>query len=75
MMPSGNSKQLKVIRTGAWEMQQQPDGTRLVHNCHSQESELYTVGNKESLNGNDRVGFVFRNLSLDNFSFYKEKMD
>lgn len=35
-----------------------------------QESELYSMGNKELPNGNDKVGFTFQDFSLDNFSFY-----
>lgn len=64
-MHSVKSKHLEVVRTGSWEMGQKPDRTGLLHNCHSEEYELYSMHNKEPLNGNDRVEFTFQNCFLD----------
>ena len=65
MMHSGNSRQLAVTRMQNWEEKQEPDHSGLIHNFPAKESQLYSMGNKASLKGNDGIGFALRTFSLD----------
>lgn len=54
-----------MTRTQAWEIKQELDQMGLIHNHPVQEFELHSLGIKEPLEGNEKVGCAFRKSSLD----------